>query len=366
MRRGTRAKGSFIFPFDSFTSKVHAVVFIRYRYASLAVAVATYAAVMLATGRSLGVSSNYFVIGPVISIALGFGVAGGFVAGLLALPANLAIFYLLGHPEFSPASKLIAELSGLTVGLLCGRLAEYFREVEREIKKRMATEEALRGALEEKELLLREINHRVKNNLNVIKSLVQLQRNRSEYPAFLEAADELIGRIFAISLVHDQLNKDEDVSTVDPALYIEALVDNLASGLGFDESRIGLSMDSGGRLIPVDAAISLGLIVNEVLTNAVKHASPGREGLPSIRLAFGLSEGQYQLVITDDGPGPATGADQAGGGYANPEREGLGQGGLGLMLVRSLARNLGGAASLSAIEGEDGVEGARFELAFPA
>ena len=347
-----KAIDSFIFPFDSVTSKLHAVVFIRYRYASLLAAVALYAATLLASGNALGVSSNYFVIVPVIVAALGFGTAGGLVAGLLGLPSNLLIYGLLGHPEFSPASKLIAELTGLVVGLAFGRLADYFRDVEREIKRRMASEEALRSALEEKELLLRELHHRVKNNLNVMKSLVQLQRNRSENAEFLEAADELISRIFAISLVHDQLYKDQELSAIDPARYIDTLVANLASSLGFEGSRIDLSMGAEGCLIPVDSAISLGLIVNEVLMNALKHASPGIEGKPSIRLFFGAEAGEYRLVITDDGPGP---------GLSDNAKDGL-----GLKLVHALARNLDGRASLSAIEGPQGPVGARFELSFPA
>lgn len=346
-----KAIDSFIFPFDSVTSKAHAVVFIRYRYASLLAAFALYAAALFGSGDALGVSSNYFVIGPVIVAALGFGTLGGLVAGLLGLPSNLLIYGLLGHPEFSPASKLIAELSGMVVGLAFGRLADYFRVVEREIKRRMATEEKLRAALDEKELLLRELHHRVKNNLNVMKSLVQLQRNRSKNADFLEAADELVSRIFAISLVHDQLYKDQELSAIDPARYIDTLVANLASGLGLASSRVGLSMGAEGCLIPVDSAISLGLIVNEVLMNALKHASPGSEGKPSVMLRFEAEEGEYRLEISDDGPGPSLSEDAKDG--------------LGLKLVDALARNLGGSASLSAIEGAQGPVGARFELKFP-
>lgn len=350
-----RVIDSFIFPFDSLTSKVHAVVFIRYRYASLVAIIALYASAMAAFGDALGVSSNYFVIAPVIVAALGFGTLGGLVAGLLGLPANLLAYGLLGHPEFSPASKLIAELSGLVVGISFGRLADYFRVVEREIRKRMATEEALREALAEKELLLRELHHRVKNNLNVMKSLVSLQRNRSSNVEFLEAADELINRIFAISLVHDQLYVDQKLSAIDPSRYIGALVANLASGLGLESSRIGLSMGVDGRLIPVDSAISLGLIVNEVLMNSLKHASPAREGRPSILLSLREEGGEYRLEICDDGPGPGL------NGQGDDS-----QSGLGLKLVRALARNLGGRAELNAIEGAGGPEGARFELRFPA
>jgi two-component sensor histidine kinase len=342
--------GDFTFPFDSFAFKLQGILFVRYRLASLAVAVIAYAATILLFGDSLAVSSNYFVLVPVIAAALGFGAWAGLAAGAVALPANLLLFYALGHPEFSPASKLIAEISGIGVGFTFGCLADYFSKVESEIKRRIYTEDALRDALAEKGLLLRELNHRVKNNLNVIKSLVQLQRNRSKDPVFLEASDELIGRIFAISLVHDQLNKDQALSMVNPSEYLRALVGNVESGLGLGDSSIGLELDTGERSLQMEAATSLGLIVNEVLTNSIKYAAPCRDGKPSIRLSFRADESSYRLVIVDDGPGPDS-----------ETRDG----GLGLKLVRALARNLGGAASLEAVQGECGPTGARFELTFP-
>jgi two-component sensor histidine kinase len=351
------AVDNFIFPFDSLTSKIHAVLFISYRYASLAVAVVLYALIVLAFGNGLAVSSNYFVIAPVMAAALGFGALGGFAAGALALPSNLLLFSVLGHPEYSPASKLIAELSGIAVGLLCGRLADYFRGLEDEIKKRMSTEEALRAALEEKKLLLRELQHRVKNNLSVIKSLVQLQRNRSKDPAFLDAADELVGRIFAIALVHDQLNSDQSLAAVEISEFIRALVGNIAGGFGLEPSRVELDIETEGSFIQMEAATSLGLIVNEVLTNALKHASSGKEGKPSIRLGLSIEEGEYRLVICDDGPGPSA------------KRGAEASGGLGMKLVRALARNLGGETALDVIPGPNGCEGpvgARFVLRFPA
>jgi two-component sensor histidine kinase len=326
-------------------------LFIRHRGAGLCLAILVYVAVVLAAGDALAVSSNYLVILPVAVAAFGFGAAGGLIAGALGLPANLLLFFALGHPEFSPASKVMAELSGIVVGFLFGRFADYFKDVEREMRKRMATEEALRAALAEKELLLRELHHRVKNNLSVIKGLVQLQRNRSRDPAFLAAADELTGRIFALSLVYDQLSRDQVLSMVEPSEYLSALVGNIEGALGLDDSSIGLELDSGDLAIQTEAAASLGLIVNEVLTNALKHASPSRDGKPSIRLSFRLRDGRYELVVTDDGPGPVL----ADSGF-----------GLGLKLVRALARNLGGVASLDPVPGEDGPIGARFALSFPA
>jgi two-component sensor histidine kinase len=355
-RRVKEAAVSLAKVFDGFAFRVFSLIFIRYRAASLLATLAIYAAVILAFGEALAVSSNYFVILPLAAVAIGYGALGGLVGGLVALPANLLLFGAIGHPEYSPASKLIAELSGVAVGLLVGRLSDYFREVDVEIKKRVATEEELRKALEEKELLLRELNHRVKNNLSVIKSLVQLQRSRSEDPAFLEATGELIGRIFAISLVHDQLDNDRSLASVDPAQYLAALVSNIESGLlGLEPASVALDIDTGGRLLQTEAALSLGLIVNEVLTNAFKHALPSSGGRPAIRLSLRGGEGGYRLVITDEGPGPADSEASSG---------------LGLKIVHSLARNLGGTASLEPIvaadaEGREAVAGARFELVFP-
>lgn len=331
-------------------------VFIRHRFASLFASIAAYAAVVLAFGQALEVSANYFVILPLAVVAVGYGIRGGLAVGALALPANLLLFRILGHPEFSPASKLIAELSGLGVGLVVGRLADYFRELQEEIRRRKVSEEELRKALADKELLLRELSHRVKNNLSVIKSIAQLQRSRSSDPDFIASTDALISRIFAISLVHEQLDKDRGIEAVDPAEYVAAIVENIESGLlGLSRGSVGLELETEGRLLQTEAATSLGLIVNEAITNACKHAAPGREGKPSVRLSLRVEGGSYRLRIDDDGPGPGTAGEGSG---------------LGLKLVAALARNLGGTASLGPLveidaEGREAVVGSRFELVFP-
>jgi two-component sensor histidine kinase len=354
MRFGEKADDSFVFPFGGATSKLHAAVFIRHRHASLAVAVGLYAATVLVFGNALAGYGNYLVLLPVMSAALGFGTLGGLVAGILALPANLLLFGILGHPEYSPASKFLAHISVIAAGLLFGRLTDYFKVIQKERQKRMATEESLRRALAAKELLLGELHHRVKNNLNVVKSLIQLQRNRSKDPAFLEAADELIGRIFAIAFAHDELDNDLDIPAVDPARYIQTLVGNLVSYFGVGDSLIGRSLDTRGRLIPMETAISLGLIVNEVLTAALKQAIPLREDRPSIRLSLVVVGEEYRLTICDEESDPGFGLvpDEASGGLARK-------------LVHALARNLGGAASLGAIEEGPHPAGGRFELVFP-
>jgi two-component sensor histidine kinase len=339
------------FPYDRLVPKIQALVFRNHPVASFVASVALYAAVILVFGDQLRVSSNYFIILPIIATALGSGLVAGTIAGTLGLPANLLLFAVLGHPEFSPESKLIAELSGITVGFSFGALSDYFRSVETEIARRTAVEAELRTALDEKVLLLRELNHRVRNNLNIVKSLVQLQRNRSKDALFITAANELIGRIFAIAVVHDQLSGASGPLSVDPAIYLESLATNVVTSLGMDGSRLALDIGARGRRLPADAAMSLGLILNEALTNALKHAPLVAGGQPALRLSFGFEEGCYSLRIEDDGPGP-------GDSGSTPEG-----GSLGLKIIDILAKNLGGRAGLG--PGYAGECGTRFELVFP-
>ena len=342
---------SFISSINNSFATLHAFLFIRHRYASLALASVLYAAIIIIFVDVFNVSGNFFVFLPVMAAGLAFGTLGGLISGTLALPVNLLLFTVLGHPEYFPVRILLMQISIMVIGFLFGRLADYFLVLRKEIKKRVETEEALRKALAAEELLLGELHHRVRNNLNVIKSLIQLQRNRSKDPAFLEAIDELIGRIFAIALAHDELDNDHDMPAVDPEHYFKALVGNLASFLGIDKSLIGLSIETGGRLISMEAGISLGLIVNEVLTNALRYAFPGNEEMPPVRLSLMVEGNEFRLSISDDSPDPGTIFD-------NDRNE------LSSKIVLALARNLGGLCSLGASEGKWGSLGHHFELSF--
>jgi two-component sensor histidine kinase len=348
--------------FDRFLSRLHTVLFVRHPGISLTAAVGIYAAIVLLFNARLAISSNYFVLLPLIAAALSYSLPGGVISGALGLPANLLLFALIGHPEYSPASKPIAELSGIFVGTCLGYLSDYFAKLEAEIALRIETEASLREALEEKEILLRELHHRVKNNLNVIKSLVQLQKNRSTDPRFLEAADELLGRILSIALVHEQLYGSTELLVVKPASFLEQLA---KSAVGNKKATVELSIspEAGDRLLPADLATSLGLIVNEILTNATKHAFEAlEEGL--ISLEFSIEGPLYLLAIEDDGRGfdvEHCEAQERGDGYKS--------GGLGLKIIKALAGQLGGVCAFGPAQhsGEPklGRPGSRFELRFP-
>ncbi|NLJ46563.1 MAG: sensor histidine kinase [Treponema sp.] len=326
---------------------VHKALFVDRPLLSLAAAAAVYVFIVLAFGLRLEISSNYFVLLPVLAAALGYGLFGGLLAGALGLPANLALFALLGRPDFSPASKFIAELSGLLVGGASGYLAEYFRRLQDEIARRIRTEESLRKALEEKEALLLELNHRVKNNLNVIKSLIQLQRNRSENPEFRDAADRLLARVFAIARAHDRMFGEAEPAEIDPVEYLEDIlaVYDSEAGLG---PRIEATVRSEGLRLPAETAVPLGLILNEAVANAWKYGARPTGG--AIRVSLDRVGDSWVLEVRDEGPG--FNPDTPDG----PARAG----GLGVRIIRSLAARLGGAVSWS----RDG--GTRFLLEFPA
>ena len=326
---------------DGLLSRLHRGLIKKYPIACMVLATALYAALVLVLGDRLAISSNYAVILPVLMAALCFELPGGIVAGFLGLPANLLLFAILGHPEFSPASKPIAELSGIVVGTASGYLAEYFSKLEAEIETRIATEEALREALASRELLLQELNHRVKNNLNVIKSLAQLQRNRSEDPDFLAAVDDLVGRIFSISLVHEQLYGSKAPASVDAGAYISNLAANVVSGFARRDPpvRLECSVARPGMRISADHATPLGLIANEVLTNALRHAfrdgaEPGSPQ-PVISVRFLDEGGDYLLVIEDNGRG-----------FSEVDPKGL-----GTKIIKALCDQLGGRMKLEPCAG---------------
>lgn len=356
-RRSGKERRSLFFPSPAEvaaslgTPRIHQVLFVRHRLSTLAVTVALYAATVLLWGPDLAISSNYLVIFPVITAALGYGLRGGLLAGVLGLPANLLLFSLLGHPEYSPASKVIAEISGLVIGGALGYLADYYRGLAGEIHRRALVEESLRKAVEERELLLRELDHRVKNNLNVMKSLVQLQKNRSGDPDFLAAADELMGRIFALALVHDHLRRGEGGLGVAPEDYFPALAVGLERAWADRGIKISCEVDAPGLRLSPDMASDLGLVANEAVTNAAKHAAGAR-----VRLVFMALGPECSLVVEDEPDGcedtpPAPRATA----------EGVSSG-LGMKIVSSLANRLGGRVRI----GQRACgQGTRFELHCP-
>lgn len=222
-------------------------------------------------------------------------------------------------------------------------LATMNRAMETEIEERL---KQLKASLHEKEILLKEIHHRVKNNLQVISSLIDLQADRLADPAVRSLFKDARDRVRSMALVHEKLYQSPDLAHAELGAYIRNVMDELFLAHGATSSKIRLRMELDPVLLPVDMAIPCGLILNELATNSLKHAFVGREsGTIAIELTC-LDSGSVRLVFRDDGRGlPAEVDWQAAGS-------------LGLQLIRMLSRQLHGDLAL-----HNG-SGTTFELRF--
>lgn len=211
-----------------------------------------------------------------------------------------------------------------------------------------AAHEALRASLREKDLLLKEIHHRVKNNLQVIVSLLGIQSSYIHDPRDLEVFTESQNRIHLMALVHEQLYQSKDLAHIDFRAYLGSLVDDvLASGRTCPAS-VSVSVDADEAYLDINAAIPCGLIVNELVTNCLKHAFAGRI---AGRIDVGLRlthDGEYVLTVADDGVGFPVGCDFR----ELPS--------LGMQLVASLAAQLQGTIEMRSKSGTE------FRIVFPA
>ncbi|HJP29614.1 MAG TPA: histidine kinase dimerization/phosphoacceptor domain -containing protein [Candidatus Latescibacteria bacterium] len=200
--------------------------------------------------------------------------------------------------------------------------------VAQDITERKEAEEQIRASLEEKEVLLKEIHHRVKNNLQIISSLLHLQSARLDDSTLLDAFEDSQHRIRSMALIHEELYKSADLARIDFRAYVTRLVDNLIDAYGLG-GRIASTLDMDTSLLTIDRAIPMGLIVNELVSNALKYAFPDeRQGTVRIELRIGDSDDTFSLSVVDDGIGVPEDID-----LDSPDS-------LGLRLVSSLVGQL--------------------------
>lgn len=180
--------------------------------------------------------------------------------------------------------------------------------VETDISDRKRVEEQLRISLQEKEALLKEVHHRVKNNLQVISSLLDLQSQRIQEPQTLEAFRESQTRVRSMALIHEKLYQSESLSKVNLAEYIQILATYLIQTYAINPDRITLQLNLEPVALNLDTAIPCGLILNELISNALKHAFPGNTGgtiwinLCCLRQGVpGEGSDAFELVVGDDG-----------------------------------------------------------------
>jgi len=150
--------------------------------------------------------------------------------------------------------------------------------------------------------LLRELHHRVKNNLATVSSLLRLQTNRLTDSAALQAVRESRQRVDAMSLIHQRLYQTDEVTTVDMRAYLHDLADGLLRAYGHSAEAVDLELDVPEPAVDVDVAIPLGLIVNELTTNSLKHAY-AQVARPRLRISLRRERAGLTLRVEDNGPG---------------------------------------------------------------
>jgi len=163
--------------------------------------------------------------------------------------------------------------------------------------------EELKKSLGEKELMLKEIHHRVKNNLQIVSSLLRLQSDKVTDTAAVEYLKQSEQRVKSMALIHQQLYKTKDLARIDFGDYIRDLCTYLFFSYGVSRSRVDFVVDVKDIFFSIDTALPCGLILNELVTNSIKHGFPGEmRGTVTISL-YKDAEGKNQLMLKDDGKG---------------------------------------------------------------
>ncbi len=217
----------------------------------------------------------------------------------------------------------------------------------RELTERSA---ALAKALNEKDVMLKEVHHRVKNNLQLVNSLLYLQAASSDDPVLRNALEIGQGRIYSMSLVHEELYRSDDLASVDMQAYVQRLCMSFSDNAG-ERIRIGCTSDA--IHLPVTQSVPCGLILNELITNALKYAYP-ESTAGEIAVTVRQDGGTVTMVVED-------------GGVGLPEDSKMDTfGSLGLTLVRGLVDQLHGQLDILGKSGSGmGERGVRIEIHFP-
>jgi PAS domain S-box-containing protein len=231
----------------------------------------------------------------------------------------------------------------IDVGVLGGRILHEGQPAMQgcliDITDHLRTVEQIRSALKEKEILLREIHHRVKNNMQIISSLLNLQSTQLKDKKDLFLFKETQNRIRSLALVHEKLYQSKNLSMIDFAEYIRSLITYLWQFFMIDSETIRLHLDLEEAYFDINTAIPCGLIVNELVSNILKHAFPvGRKG--EVRIVLVRAEGnKFMLVVQDDGIGFPENLD-----FRKSET-------LGMQIVTMLVQQLDGTIELEREEG---------------
>lgn len=258
------------------------------------------------------------------------------------------------HDDSSQQLHLRCDGSHVWVDVVCSPIHHEGNESVllfiRDITRQIEYEKQIRSNLREKEVMLAEIHHRVKNNLAVISGLLELEAGLSERPEIVDVLRKAENRVRSMALIHEKLYKSESLADIDFQSYIRELADFVQGYFSRRNLDAEIHFDLEPVRLDVTRAVPCGIIVNEILTNGLKYAFAGREQ-GNITLILRESDGEIRLTYRDDGVGmPEETLEQLQAGRAPS---------LGLELISALTRQLNGTLDISS----DG--GTHIALRFP-
>jgi two-component sensor histidine kinase len=208
-------------------------------------------------------------------------------------------------------------------------------------------EQKIKSSLKEKEILIKEIHHRVKNNLQIVSSMLKLQMRMISDTNTKDILKDSQNRIQTISLIHKNLYKSTDLLNINFSDYLNDLVKNLFSSYKSFCGEIDIELNIENLIISIDIAMPCGIILNEMITNSLKYAFPdNRKG--KINISFKLFEDKYELIFKDDGIGIPTGIIKDSQDH------------IGLTLIKELSLQLFGEIIMNTNS-----SGTEFKIVFP-
>lgn len=215
---------------------------------------------------------------------------------------------------------------------------DYYVAIIQDITDRKKLDEGLAEAVKQRELLLKELQHRVKNTLAIVSGILQIEADKIHEGSAVDAFRNAQSRIASITEVYKKLHESPDLENIELAPYIEDLANSIFSSYRADQSRVTYRFSMEPIKLDLKKAVTLGLILNELITNAVKYAYPG-EARGEVRIELQHRNDSLILVISDDGIGLPDGFDPS-----NSES-------MGLKLVRMLTEQLDGAVEIESKQG---------------
>jgi len=197
--------------------------------------------------------------------------------------------------------NLISIISCILGGILLLILG-FYRQLRSKNQRINQQNEQLKALINDKNFLLKEIHHRVKNNLQVVSSLLNLQSNYIQDPVALDAINEGKNRVGSMALIHKNLYVEDNLTSIETGRYFDDLIDQLFESYNIDENKITIEKDIDSMQLDVDTMIPLGLVTNELMSNALKHAFTESEG-GIIKFSLKNKGDTIEIAIKDNGKG---------------------------------------------------------------